>query len=537
MARFVFVFLALLFVSATILVGLIFDDVVYDASQDQHHGLAPGGEEIMANLGLSVQAELFSSADQAGDAMALSARTQQLKNQLTRLQQMSGGRFSWVHREVTAHSLGEDELISLGLDPVILPDGRRYYLGMVLSNSIDQHHVFPRLAEPTNPNRRDLMMAIERLGHIEPVIMQVLLGEAAKPWFPLLREALGKQVEFVMLEEDLGGLRPDLPLLMMQPGDISGAGMALLSSALTQNMPLMVVVDPSLPGEAILPPPLLAQGLAMEDGVVVDESLAMVVRGQLANQAMSYPLWLELGQDNVIDEPLMYMSASLRLTGAGSLVIGRGANKQEVEPLVWSSDEAGILPRSFVSALPGELPRTGWKNLGRKMMALRVKREDLNALIFADLDFLNPSLGPNENAPMLARMLLDHAGLSQAVSLDPGLPKDRPFVRLEQMRVDARGKESESFARINQRISNLLATLVALQNRPSGSVGDDAVARVQEQLRDAERDLLSLSRQTEQPIDRTKQFLVLANSFLVPLILGLLGLVMGVARMRRRRQA
>jgi hypothetical protein len=51
------------------------------------------------------------------------------------------------------------------------------------------------------------------------------------------------------------------------------------------------------------------------------------------------------------------------------------------------------------------------------------------------------------------------------------------------------------------------------------------------------RDLLSLSRQTEQPIDRTKQFLVLANSFLVPLILGLLGLVMGVARMRRRRQA
>ncbi len=537
MARFVFVFLALLFVGATILMGLIFDDVVYDATQDQHHGLAPGGEEVMANLGLSVQAELFSSNDQAGDAMALSARTQQLKNQLTRLAQMSGGRFSWVHREVAPQSLGEDQLISLGLDPVILPDGRRHYLGMVLSNSIDQHHLFPRLAEPTNPNRRDIMMAIERLGQIEPSAMQLLVGDAARPWLPLLQDALGKQVEFVKLDEDLSGLRPDLPLLMLQPGDISGAGLALLSSALTQNMPLMVMVDPSLPGEAILPPPLLAQGLALEDGLVVDERLAMTVRGQLANQPMSYPLWLELGQDNVIDEPLMHMSGSLRLTGAGSLVVGRGTNKQEVEPLVWSSDEAGILPRNSLSAMPDELPRTGWKNFGRKMMALRVKREDLNALIFADLDFLNPSLGPNENAAILARMLLDHAGLSQAAFLDPGLPKDRPFVRLEQMRVDARSEESESFARINQQISNLLASLVALQNRPSGPAGDDAVARVQEQLRDAERDLLSLSRQTEQPIDRMKQFLALANSFLLPVILALLGLVMGMARMRRRRQA
>lgn len=535
MARFAFFFLAIFFVGATMFAGLIFDDLVLDVTEDQHHSLAPGSDEVMANLGLSLQAELFGSTGHEGGAAFLSARAEQVKKQLAQLAVMSGGRFTWSHRKVAPHSMGEDQLIALGLEPIILPDGRRHYLGMVLSNSIDQHQVFPQLADVNNPNRRDLLMAIERLGQPEAAPIQLLVGKAAEPLVPAIRQAMQGRVTLRGLDEDMNGLDPEIPLLMLQPDSISGAGLALLSSALAKKMPLIVMVDPSLPGDAILPPPLLAQGLALEDGVVVDDRLAMKVRGQDATQPINYPLWLELGQDQFVSASSLQAAGPLRLTAAGSLVIGRGAKKDELKPLVWTSDQAGILPRSAIAAMPGDVPRTGWSNPGQKILALQVNRQDLHALVIADLDFLSPSWGFNDNTQIFMRLLLDHAGISRAASLDPGLPKDRPFTRLEDMRAEARKAQANVFARINENIKNQLANLVLLQNQPPVVSRNEAMGQVEQQLRDAERDLLAVSRQTDQGVNRMTQMLALANSFLVPLILAVLGGVLGVARMRRRR--
>jgi ABC-type uncharacterized transport system involved in gliding motility auxiliary subunit len=348
------------------------------------------------------------------------------------------------------------------------------------------------------------------------------------------------------------------------------------------------------------PKALLASwGVEMpEDEVVGDLSAAIRVRAQAQGRLVTidYPLWMTLGGDALaVDDLVTSNLGSVTLASPGHLLPLEDSGL-EVRPLIRASDSAALFPRATVQNLsdPQAVLRDYQPAGERFVLAVRVtgaarsafpdgppapktdgaeappaaeaerpahiaeSRGDINVVVVADADMLADqfwvqvqdllgsriAIPTSGNGPMVVNALDNLTGSSALIDIRSRGGFVRPFTVVNDLRREAELKFREQEQRLINRLEETERQLGELE---STRQGDDVPVLTEEQRNalidfrkerlQIRKDLREVRRSLRASIERLEARMKFANVALVPILIGIGGLVVGLARMRRRRRS
>ena len=346
------------------------------------------------------------------------------------------------------------------------------------------------------------------------------------------------------------------------------------------------------------PKALLASwGLAMpEDEVVGDLSAAMRVRAQAEGRLVTidYPMWMTLSDDALASSDLVTANlGAVTLASPGHLVPVE-APGLAVTPLIRTSDGAAVFPRATVANLsdPQAVLRDYQAAGERFVLAARVtgkaksafpdgppapeKKDgedpapappgphlaesagDINVVVVADADMLADqfwvqvqdlmgsriAIPTSGNGPMVINALDNLTGSSALIDIRSRGGFVRPFTVVNDLRREAELRFREQEQRL---ISRLEETERQLGQLESSRQGEEAAVLTDEQRQalidfrkerlQIRKDLREVRRSLRANIESLESRLRFANVAAVPILIGVGGLLVALARMRRRRRS
>lgn len=333
--------------------------------------------------------------------------------------------------------------------------------------------------------------------------------------------------------------------------------------------------------------------------VAADLNLAATVRMERQGRAVTfeYPVWLNtlpelLDQDDVITAQL----GSVAFGTAGSLKTVEGAGTT-VTPLVRTTDQAMRMPASMValgadpqsllddykpgsealtlaarvqgkakSAFPDGKPAAPKTEDGESAAETETAAEedsaehkaqgDINIIVVADADMLTDRywvrvqdfLGSRiaspiaANGPFAINALDNLTGSSDLISVRNRGNLQRPFTRIEAMRREAEKRFREKEQELSQRLEETERKLLELEEAKGGQdalvmskAQADEIVNFRDQRVQIRKELREVRRQLREDIEVLESKLKFANTAVVPIAIGVIGLIAGLWQMRRRQ--
>jgi ABC-type uncharacterized transport system involved in gliding motility auxiliary subunit len=370
----------------------------------------------------------------------------------------------------------------------------------------------------------------------------------------------------------------------------SGAGAAMM------GMQMPGVSKSSNPADL-----LASWGVKMpEDEVVGDLSSGTRVRAQQEGRLVTidYPMWMNLGPDALAADDIVTANlGNVMFASPGHLVPVEGSGLK-VSPLVRSSDQAALFTRVQVQnyADPQSLLR-GYEPAGKQfVLAARVtgkaksafpdgppppakkqgeagaepppgpdptahlgeSKGDINVIVIADADMLADqfwvqvqdlmgsriAIPTAANGPMVVNALDNLTGSSALIDIRSRGSFIKPFTVVDDLRRQAELAFREKEQQLITRLEEAERRLGELESRKQG---EDAPMLSDEQREELisfrterlqiRKELREVRRSLRASIERLESRLKFANVALVPILIGVGGLLVGLARMRRRRRS
>lgn len=425
-------------------------------------------------------------------------------------------------------------------------------------------------------------------GGIQPPWM---IYEQASEFFDIRN--ITETIHEIPNQENMGAL------LLIHPKDISEEELYYIDQYVLGGGRLIAFIDPQAEADIFQPGSRVmgakrdsnidrlskTWGVEMVAGKYAgDLSRSLKVRSspQHGNEIIEFPLWMRLTDDELDQDDLVTSKlGAITFASSGYLKIDPAAGTTVV-PLVTTSDSAMVMESDVVG--PGKDPRDILKDYvagdAKLPLAVRISgkvkssypegppkgvknekhltqsTESINVLLVADTDLLQDRYWVQVQNMMGSRMAVpvsgnstffnnaidNMLGSSDLISVRNRGSYTRPFTLVQEIRQEAEMKYREKEQEL---IGQLDETEKQLQELDKAK-GDDAIIMSPEQqsliqqFRDDKikirKDLRSVRRELNQDIEGVESFAKFMNIGVVPIFVALVGVIIGLIGIRRRRR-
>ncbi len=618
------VLLALAFIAAVIISNQLFSGWRIDLTENRLYTLSDGTKRILENIDEPINLHFYFS-DRATESLpSLRAYANRVREMLEEFADRSDGNIRLRVVDPLPFSEEEDRATQFGLQGIQLattPDP--VYLGLAGTNSVGDEatiaffqpdkeefleYDIAKLVSTLAQSGRTaigLLSGARMSGDFDPQTQQML-----PPW--VIYQQAQQLFDIRNLDADFTDIEDDIGLLwIVQPKNVSDASLYAIDQYLLRGGKALIFVDPLAEADAMamqgmpqgmppqgqgsdLPKLFSAWGIDFSSTeVVADAQLALQVAAG-PNRRPTRHLGLlgvtesELDQDDITTADL----ESINIGTAGSLRMS-GDSGPTFEPLIQSSDMAGLLPVSRFSFLPD--PATlldsfspGDERLimaGRLSGSLRTafpdgppnpptnddgestepederdhlleSSDDANIIIVADVDLLSDRMWVQtqnffgqqmatafaDNGTFVTNALDNLSGSNDLIDVRSRATSARPFTKVEQLRRDAESRFRETEQNLQRELDETEQRLGTLQTarEDAGNLlmteeQQAEIDRFIDRRSEIRQELRAVQRGLDRDIERLGTNLKIINVALVPLLLTVFVLFAVWRRNRRRR--
>lgn len=567
-----------------------------DLTEENLYTLSEGTEQIAKNLKRPVTFKLYFSESAPGVPLQYKSYGQRVEEVLREYERLNP---EMIHLEVFDPKPDSDEelwAVKYGLKGADLGDGTRFFLGLV-GTSEDQEQALaffdPRAESSLEYDLSELLLGLQsdqgpKLGLIsslpvlgsQPDSMARLSGAQPKgPW--ALFGELARNFE--LLEIQAGAPIPeDLSLLLViHPKAFSEEALYRLEQYLFSGGKALVFVDPHArsdqAGQAMAQ--MGQRGQAASDlaklfdawGIEYDSSrilgdLDRAAQVNAGGTAIPFALWHELGSSAMngelvptkgLEQMLLIEPGALRLREGSAL---------KLEPLISSSNRAGLLDSALLAYMPPmqinqELKPDGepWflaallsgevesafaqpPELSQGPTGEHKTHGALNLAVVADVDLLYDRFAvdafnllgqtivqpKNDNLGFFLNLNEYLSGADELMSIRSRGRFSRPFERFEELSRAASEQYREAERELNEELRQVQAQLAELDRGNQGAELGQAQLEQIQKFREKESatklELREIRKLLRQDIEQEITFLTLVNLLVVPAALVLFGL-------------
>ncbi|MGK7296079.1 MAG: Gldg family protein [Candidatus Wenzhouxiangella sp. M2_3B_020] len=600
------VVLAVLFVVLTMLSGIVFKSWRIDLTENDLYTLSEGTVEIVESLEEPVRLRLYFSDSASEDLPQIRSYARRVWELMQEIASRSDGMVEIERIDPEPFSEAEDDAARYGLEAAPLNQaGDVLYLGIVGTNTVDGLEVLPFLS----PNREasleyDLARMISTLASPELPRVGLLsglpmtggfdmrTGGRTPPW--AVYEQWNELFDVTSVDAEADALPEDLDaLIVVHPKNLSEDLMFAVDQFVLSGGRLLAFVDPfseADPGESPGDPAARfmaertstleslfdAWGLTMDtSSVVADLGRALQVTMQTGQPPVRHPAILGLVEDDLSDRDIVTSGlATVNVASSGAFQAGDGETGVELEPLMTSSQQSGLLDAERLRTMrePSELIAGLGLDERRYTLAARLTGEavtafperaqdggidsgTINAIVVADTDLLTDSmwvqrqnfLGSTmlspfaDNGALAVNAVENLLGDAELISIRSRSTSTRPFDLVEDLRRQAEARLRETEQRLEAELRETEDRLTELQQRRGDSdlsilteEQEAAIDRFMEQRLEIRQRLRQVRRELDEEIEALGARVKFINIALVPLLVTAVALF--VAWRRRKSQ-
>jgi ABC-type uncharacterized transport system involved in gliding motility auxiliary subunit len=610
--------LALLFAGISLVSGYALRSWRIDLTQNHLYTTTPGTDHILKGLKEPINLYLFYSAGTGSQYPQVASYANRVQDLLREFAARSNGKIHLHFVDPQPFSADEDRAAELGVRSVNVGGdaGSALYFGLAGTNSTDGHAAIDFF----DPNKGefleyDLAQLVYRLsGAKKPVIgwltelpmsagFDPTSGQPRTAWVVL--DQVQQLMDVRTLDTNVTSIDPAIDVLVLvHPKHLSTATQFAIDQFALRGGHILLFVDPladqdpasadpSNPAAALtadrgsnVPTLLSAWGVDFDQHQVVADSryaLSVSVREGEAPVRHLGVLGLDASAMNPKDVLTSGLS-NINLATAGHLVAYKGATTT-FEPLLWSSDQAELLPvtrfltlqdpatlfdgfhptgqhytlaarvsGNITTAFPGGLPQGVSLSPGSRLLTHSIK--PLELVVVADTDVLSDYLWVRSqelagqriaqpfanNGDLVINALDNLSGSDDLISIRGRATYQRPFTRVEALRAQAddrfRDKEQELQKELHTTEDQLSALQSQRSDRGTAILTPDqeqALNRFQSERVRIRKELRDVRLGLDQNISRLGNWMKFINIVLAPVIFAVLTVLIGLFLRRRRR--
>ncbi len=601
--------MVVVFVTVNILANALLSANRIDLTEGSLYTLSEGTKEVISHLKEPVTLRFFYSEEQANGYPAIQSYGTRLKGLLKQYQDISGGKVKVEFINPKVFSEEEDKAVSLGVaDITVDGSGNKLYFGLAASNTLGNHTTIP-FFDPDKAAfvEYELTRMIHDLSSPKKTKIGLMtwlplqggggtMFDVQGPWviFQQMKESFDLQV----LDTDAQRIPRDIDVLMMvHPAkDIPKDTLYAIDQFILKGGRALIFVDPYTKMDSTtapssnLPELFAAWGVEMPEGeVVADPQSAIRVRNEERGsvlESVSNPVWLQLQKGNFNASELISANLEvMRFIASGHLQpkaaqAGEQPSQITMTPLVLSGPAAAIVENQnlMFNFDPAQFMREAKPMQSRAIMAARLSgvaktafpghddsghleqsEDPINVVVIADVDMLRDGFWVNKqdfggreilvptanNGGFVFNALDILSGGGELIGLRSRMTADRPFEKVEAMRLEAEGKFREQEDKLKARLADLekrLSTLQSPENMDSDENGNmlmtprqqEELNRFRDEMLSTRKELREVQRALHEDIEKLSRKVKLINIALVPLLILLLALFLP-ARLGMRR--
>ena len=489
------------------------------------------------------------------------------------------------------------------------PSGEKLYFGLSVSNTLGDHAAIPffdpdkaafveyditRMVHDLSSPKKS------KVGLMTWMPMQGGGGSMLNiegPW--IIYEQMKDSFDVKVLDKAAQSIPGDIDVLMMvhPPADLPEDTQYAIDQFILAGGRALIFTDPyskmegAIAPSSNLPKLFAAWGIEMpKDEVVADPEAAIRVRNDERGsvlESVSNPVWLALQKSNFnAAEIISADMETMRFIVSGHLIPkkpeeGQTAPDITMMPLVLSGPNAMAVESQnlMFNFDPAQFMRKARPLQGRAIMAARLtgiahtafpgkkdeaghleaSKEPINVVVVADVDMLRDGFWASKqnyigreivvptanNGSFVINALDILSGGGELIGLRSRMTADRPFEKVEAMRLEAEGRFRAQEDELKNKLADLERRLSTLQNPESMSTGENGemllsadqqkeLDRFREEMLATRKELRGVQRALREDIERLARKVKLINIALVPFLVLLLALFLP-ARLGMRR--
>ena len=610
--------LALLFAGITLVSGYVLRSWRIDLTQNHLYTTAPGTERILKGLKEPINLYLFYSVHTGSQYPQVASYANRVRDLLREFAARSKGRIVLHFVDPQPFSADEDRATELGVRTVNVGGdaGNPLYFGLAGTNSTDGHAAIDFF----DPNKGEFLeydlakLVYQLSGAKKPVIgwlselpmtggFDPQTGQPRAAWVVL--DQMQQLMDVRMLDAKVGSIDPAIDVLVLvHPKNLSSATEFAIDQFALRGGHILAFVDPladqdnagadpTNPAAALaadrsshLARLLSAWGVDFDtQQIVADSRYALSVTAREGEPPVRHlgVLGLDATAMNPKDVATTGLS-NLNLATAGHLTVHKGATTT-FEPLLWSSDQAQLMPVSrflvlqdpatlfdgfhptgvrytlaarvggnVSTAFPGGLPQGATLPAGTTLLTHSLK--PLQLVVVADTDLLSDYLWVHaqelagqriaqpfaNNGDLVANTLDNLSGSDDLISIRGRATYQRPFARVEALRARADDRFRDKEQELEKQLRATVDQLSALQSQRTDRGGailtpdqEQALTRFQDEKLRIRKELRDVRLGLDQDITRLGNWVKFINIVLAPVIFAVATVLFGWFLRRRRR--
>lgn len=588
----ILLFAALLFIVFNVMSSTMFKALRLDLTGDKLYTLSAGSKEIIKEIKEPIIIRLYFSKQMANINPYLVSFATRVQDLLYQYQRASKGKIVVDIIDPEPFSAAEDEAVNYGLQGVPIDStGTEFYLGMVITDSLNAKQVIPFLQPSREPNLEyDVSQTIYKLIHPQLRTIGVfssmpMAGSySARPW--AVWQQMEQLFDLKMLDNSTAEIPANIDTIMLvEPSTFSQSALQAIDKFVMRGGHVLAFVDPlsevvdkrtaqvnknkqTNAGDYLSL--LHSWGIAFDDNkVVADKDLAKSVRAPYEGREVTvrYPLWMDFTSDNFAKEDIL--SASLdRVTLAtpGSLVRAENATTA-FTPLISTSSEATLLDSGRIAAYQSNLQLlfNEYAPQGQFVVAARIngpltsaftdaKVGDSNIIVIADTDMLHDHFWINtqsimgqeyavaaaSNGNLVVSALDNLSGSNALISIRNRGGFARPFETVQKLELASQQKYRDSEQALQEKLQITKQKLEALesQKREGNSTTLSAQQRkteesFREELVETRKELREVRRKLNHDIESVATGIKFFTVAFIPLLIVVSGLVVWALQIQR----
>jgi len=598
-----------LFLAVNVLAGALLNTSRIDLTEGKLFTLSEGTKKVISGLKEPVTLRFFYSEEAANGYPVVQSYGARLKGLLEQYQGLSGGKVKVEFINPKTFSEEEDLAVSLGVAGVTVDgSGEKLYFGLSATNTVGDHMAIPFFDPDKAPFiEYELTRMIHdlsspkkpKIGLMTWMPMQGGSGtmfDVQGPWviFRQMKESFDVQV----LEKDVRHIPDDIDVLMIVHPDeeMPVPTQYAIDQFVLRGGRALIFTDPYTKIDGVSKPVsnmkklFGAWGIEMpQEDVVADPDAAIRVQNDERGSVLasvSNPVWLALQKGNFNGGEIISSNLEvMRFIVSGRIVPKTPEEGQEpsgitLTPLVLSGTSSAIVSSHnlMFNFDPAQFMKDAKPLSGRAVLAARlsgiahsafpeekdashinVSKEPINVVVVADVDMLRDGFWVNKqnfagreilvptanNGSFVLNALDVLSGGGELIGLRSRMTADRPFERVEAMRLQAEGKFRQQEDELKSKLANLERNLNTLQNPETPVTGENGellmtpqqqkeLDRFREEMLETRKELRGVQRALREEIEELATKVKLLNIALVPFLVLLLALIIP-ARLGMRR--
>ncbi len=616
--------LAALFIGLTILLSYALRGWRIDLTENHQYTLAEGTKHIINNIREPINLYFFFSDKGTRDWSEARNFAVRVRELLQELESRSKGKLRLSVIDPDPFSEDEDRATEFGLQGVPGGDGKVYF-GLAGTNSTDGQSSIPFFdAKRAQFLEYDVVRLIHELDTPKKPVVGLISGlpidagfnpqtqQMRDPWTVVAQ--LEQLFNMRTLKPDLKSIESDVDVLMIvHPKALPQPTLYAIDQFVLGGGKALIFVDPQaeqepapqgeqfaglgIPKTSTLEPLLTAWGVEFKPNEIVGDLATglSVSTGQDSAPVRHIAILglpaASLNREDVVTSQLEMVNVYT----AGHFDKRKGA-RIELEPLIQSSDQAGILPLERVSTTtdPAAL-RDGFKPTGKRYLIaarlsgmlnsafpngapadastpapgaapiptaasahLTVSKQPANIILVADTDLLGDMMWVRSrdffgqrfatafasNGDFVQNALDNLAGSPDLISIRGRASYQRPFTRVDELRRQAEDRFRTKEQELQRELTTAEQKLGELQSRRSDQSSliltpeqEKEVANFQADRLRIRKELRDVQHGLAKDIESVGTWLKVINIGLVPLVVAIVGFLVLARRIRRRTLA